>query len=133
MANGFIGKVDAWLDSFSKRNSGNLTKEQQLKMVVSNISLYCEKGDMKNIYFNSSVNCVDEKGNDLVQMLKEKGIKVQHGFSILKDASAMEEMSKLDGVVFIEQAGQSRYEDLEREIKLCREHGKTVIGLVVLS
>ena len=61
------------------------------------------------------MNCVDEKGNDL------------------KDASAMEEMSKLDGVVFIEQAGQSRYEDLEHEIKLCREHGKTVIGLVVLS
>ena len=102
-------------------------------MVVSNISLYCEKGDMKNIYFNSSVNCVDENGNDLVQMLKEKGIEVQHGFSLLKDASAMEEMSKLDGVVFIEEVGKSRYEDLEREIKLCKEHGKTVIGLVVLA
>lgn len=130
---GVVGKVDAWLDSLAKRNLGNLTKEQQLKMAVSNILLYCEKGNMKQIYLNSSINCLEEKAGELVQMLNERGITVKDGFSILQDASAMEEMSKADGVVFIEQAGKSRYEDLEREVKLCKEHEKTVIGLVVLS
>ena len=133
VAKGVVGKIDSWLDSLAKRNLGNLTKEQQLKMVVSNILLYCEKGNMKEIYLNSSVNCLEEKAGELLQMLTERGITVKDGFSILQDASAMEEMSKADGVVFLEQAGKSRYEDLEREVKLCREHEKTVIGLVVLS
>lgn len=130
---GAFGKLDAWLDSLSRRNIGNLTKEQQLKMVASNILLYCEKDNRKQIYLNSSVNCLEEKAGELVRMLEERGIEVKDGFSILQDASAMEEMSKTDGVVFMEEAGKSRYEDLEREVKLCKEHGKTVIGLVVLS
>lgn len=131
-AKGAAGKIDAWLDSLSKRNMGNLTKEQQIKMAASNILLYCEKGNMKEIYLNSSVNCV-EAADELIKLLKERGIAVKEGFSILQDALAMEEMSKADGVVFVEQAGKSRYEDLEREVKLCKEHEKMVIGLVVLS
>lgn len=131
-AKGAFGKLDAWIDSLAKRNFANLSKEQQLKMIASNISLYCEKGDMKHIYLNSSVNCTQEKTAELVQLLTEKGIEVKEGFSILRDAKAMEDMSRADGIVFFEQAGKSRYEDLEREIKLCREHGKMVIGMVVL-
>lgn len=107
-------------------------KEQKLKIIASNISLYCEKGDMKHIYLNSSVNCTQEKTAELVQLLTEKGIEVKEGFSILRDAKAMEDMSRADGIVFFEQAGKSCYEDLEREIKLCREDGKTVIGMIVL-
>ncbi|KSV59562.1 hypothetical protein [Acetivibrio ethanolgignens] len=131
-AKGALEKLDAWIDGLSKRNFPNLSKEQQLKMIVSNISLYCEKGAMKHIYLNSSVNCTQEKTAELVRLLSEKGIEVKEGFSILRDAKAMEDMSRADGIVFFEQAGKSRYEDLEREIKLCREHGKTVIGMVVL-
>lgn len=131
-ASGTFGKLDAWIDGFSRRNSRNLSKEQQIQMAVSNIALYCEKGDMKNIYFNSSVNCCEEKAGRLKELLKKKGVSVKDGFSILQDARAMEDMSKADGVVFLEQAEKSRYEDLEREIKLCREHGKAVIGLLVL-
>lgn len=131
-AAGAFGRLDAWIDSFSKRNYGNLTKEQQIEMVVSNISLYCEKGDMKTIYLNSSVNCTEEKGKEIKQLLKEKGLEVREGFSILQDAKALEDMSRADGVVFLEQAGKSRYEALQREVHLCKEHGKAVIGLVVL-
>lgn len=129
---GVFGKLDAWIEGLSKRSYANLTKNQQLEMIVSNISLYCERGDMKQIYLNSSVNCTQEKGADLVRMLTEKGIEVKEGLSILRDAKAMEDMSRSDGVVFLEQAGRSRYEELEREIRLCKEHGKTVIGMVVL-
>lgn len=127
---GIFGKLDAWIDGFSRRSYGNLSKEQQIKMVVSNITLYCEKGEMDNIYFNSSVNCTEEKAGSMAEMLKERGIAVKSGFSILQDASAMEDMSRADGVVFLEEAGKSRYEDLEREIRLCREHGKTIIGMI---
>lgn len=131
-AAGPFGKVDSWIDGFSRKDYRNLSKEQQLQMAVSNIALYCEKGGMKHIYFNSSVNCAGESTDALKEMLDRRGISVKDGFSILQDAKAMEDMTKADGVVFLEQAGKSQNEDLEREIKICREYGKTVIGLVVL-
>lgn len=129
---GIFGKLDAWIDGLAKRSYNDLSEEQQLQMIVSNIALYCEKGGMKNIYFNSSVNYQTDKEGRIIEMLSKRGVSVKTGFSILQDASSMENMNKTDGVVFLEKAEKSRYEDLEREIKVCKEHEKSVIGMVVL-
>lgn len=127
-----MNKIDRWIESFSKKSYGNLSKDQQIKMTVSNIALYCEKENMRKIYFNSSINCIEEKAGQIINLLKERGISVKTGFSILQDAAAIEEMSKAEGVVFFEQAGQSSYKEVEREIELCRKHDKAIIGMIVM-
>lgn len=129
---GVFGKLDRWIDGLAKRSYNDLSEEQQLLMVVSNIGLYCEKGGMKNIYFNSSVNSQTEKEDKIIKMLSQRGVSVNRGYSILQDASSMENMNKADGVVFFEQADKSQYEDVEREVKVCKEHEKVVIGMVVM-
>lgn len=129
---GIFKKIDAWIDGLSRKNYDNLSKEQQIEMAVSNISLYCEKGGMKTIFFNSSSNCSEERTERLKELLEERGFEVKEGFSILQDAKALEDMSRADGVVFLEQVGKSYYEDIRREINLCNEHEKNILGLVVL-
>lgn len=125
-------KLDLWLDKLSRRNYGNLSEEQQLKIIAAKVEMYCADRQMKQLYFNSSANCSGEKTARLAAMLQERDLTVKDGLSILQDAAAVEDMGRSDGVIFIEQAGTSRYEDMDREIRLCREHEKYVVGLVVI-
>ena len=71
--------------------------------------------------------------NAIVEKCKEKGIQLVSGNAIAYDANALEELAQIGSVVFIEKKRASLYDELYKEVALCKENDIDVIGMVVLG
>lgn len=121
-----------WL--FKKPYHG-MTTEEQMEMIVSEISIAAEKEQMNNIFITSAAMTEQSKEicKKVCERLVENGVNCSEGESILYDAQQVKKMADADGVVFVEQIDMSGVEEIAKEKEVSMRAHVRVIGCVVVE
>ena len=130
-----FGFVDAFLLKLQNAGKTKLSFEQEVQMICANIALDCQKNNNKKIVIASSVKSMIPEAvlEAVTKKCGEKGIEVTVVGMIAYDAQALETLAIVGNVVFIEKERTSLYDELYKEILLCKENGIYVAGMIVLG
>lgn len=126
--------VDDFILKLQNRNKKQLTKEQQIRMICSNLELACQKSAVDKLYFTGSeIEKMDQAVlAEIKKGLSSTGIQIYNGENISYDAKSLKEMAEVGYVVFVEQVGLSLYKEIEKEVKLARENSIDILGSIVI-
>lgn len=130
----FLSSVDKWLEKKQRKEKWTLEEEREL--ILTNLSVTCKKEKILKVFFTSSLHLDEENKKNIyyfVEKLEEIGIQAAFGENILRNAKAFEQMSEIENVIFIEKAGETRYETLEKQLTLCDEQGARILGMLMLE
>ncbi len=126
--------IDAFILSLKNRNKKKLTKEQQIKIIGSNLEITCKKADVDKLYLTGSeIEKADSQWiSEIKALLQAVGITVISGENVCYDAKSLKEMADVGYVVFMEKIDASLYREVENEIRLARENDIEIIGSIVI-
>lgn len=131
----FLSIVDEKLLAVKNRGKKKLSLEQQIKIVVTNIVLFCKQKEIFCIYMTGSE--YENADSSILKIIKEQisnqGIEVKEGGNIFYDAESLKLAAEVGNILFIEQKGQSIYNEIYNELYLAKEQNSCVLGVVVLT
>ncbi len=129
----FLSVIDDKLLSLKNRKKKYLTPKQQISVAAANIALSCKQQGIENIYMTGSEyeNADTETLNILKQELSNQNVKVKDGESIYYNVESLKEGTEIGNLLFIEQKGQSIYEEIANELTLANEQNSNVLGFIV--
>ncbi|MCI8483878.1 MAG: hypothetical protein HFH41_06015 [Lachnospiraceae bacterium] len=129
----FLPGVDAKLLAVKDRRRKKLSPDQQIKMVSANIALSCKQQGMDHIYLTGSEYEKADKNvlESLKQELMAQGVQIQEGGNIFYDAESLKQGTAIGNLLFVEQIGQSIYDEISNELNLAREQKSNILGIVV--
>lgn len=130
-----FSSVDSFIIRLRNGRNVQLTVEQQIQMICANIVLDCKKNGRQQVYVSSSAwEAISSVMIDMIgEKCAQKGIQVVKGEAIIYNAEALEEVAQIGSVVFIETTHVSYYDEIYKEMLLCKEHDIDVIGMIVLG
>ena len=69
----------------------------------------------------------------LKQELTAQNVKVSEGGNIFYDADSLKQGTEIGNILFMEEIGQSIYDEIFNELNLAKEQKNNIIGAVVLE
>ena len=130
----FFSSVDNWIEK--KLNKDRLPLEEQKKLLITNVVMTCKKENVKQVFVTSSTQLKDGYTaivQEILRGLQASGIETAFGECITCKAESLAQMGDMTKVIFVEQAGVTRYSSLENEMVLCADQSVEILGAVVLS
>jgi len=130
-----FGFVDRAILNVEHMGKKKLTFAQEVGMLCANILLNCEKKQTKEVFLASSAaeHIPEAVMQAVVEQCTQRNIKVVTGKDIAYDAATLEKLVKVGYVVFIEKERVSLYDEMYKEILLCKEHDVDIIGMAVVG
>lgn len=130
----FLSVIDDKLLAIKNRRKKKLSVEQQVKVIAANISLSCKQQGIENIYMTGSEyeNADTATLDMLKQELTSQNIQVKEGGNIFYDAESLKQGTEIGNMIFVEQTGESIYDEISNELNLAREQKNQILGVVVL-
>lgn len=130
----FLSAIDDKILALKNRKKKKMTAEQQMRILSANIALSCKKQNIDCIYLTGSeYDKIDKTVLDkLKKELAVQHIKVKEGGSISYDAVSLQSGIEIGHILFIEQVGQSIYDEIYNEINLIKEQHSDILGFIVL-
>lgn len=130
-----FGFVDGWIHKLEHRRTKSLTFEEQLQMICSNIKVQSRQNNGERIYLSGSImeQIPENILKQMTEKCQEKGIQLIVGESIVYNALELEKSADIGKVVFIEQKKCSLYDEIYKEVELCRENNIDVVGMIILE
>lgn len=127
--------LDSLLIKWKDRNVKQISQEQRIRIVSSNLEVACKQAGVEQIYITGSEfeKQQDKSLEQIWKGLSESGIRVCKGTNVVYDAKAIKEMAEIGNVVFVEQVGVSLYAEVEKEMKAAKDNGIQIIGSVIIS
>lgn len=131
----FLSIIDDRLLALKNRRKKKLTLEQQIKILAANISLICKEQDIGCVYMTGS----DYENIDaailgmLRKELSAQNLQFKEGGNIFYDAESLKRCAEVGNILFVEQQGQSIYDEISNELNLAREQNRNILGIVVLG
>lgn len=127
------GKIDKLINKIFKVND-NFNEAEKLQMVCTNIEIAAEKNDMKRIYLASVSNTeeIENMKQMILKFMEASSLKIVAGNSIITDSESLKEMVCSDGIVLVEQIRKSDFEEIGKEINICKNNDKVIIGSVII-
>ncbi|MBR5564892.1 MAG: hypothetical protein IKW08_01875 [Roseburia sp.] len=133
-------RIFSFIDEFIAKVQSGAPKglfyyERQIQMICTNIAIACKKNEQQKVYLAGSMlqEIPEEILEDIVKQCAKKGIEIVEGFDIVYNANALETLEMIGTVVFLEKKRTSFYDEIYKEILLCRENGIQVMGIVVVG
>ena len=131
----FMSVIDKKILAVKNRRKKYLPLEKQIKVVAASIALSCKQEGIDCVYMTGSEY---EKADAAVlerikKELSDQKIKVRDGENISYDAASLQACIETGNIVFVEQKGQSIYDEIYREINLAKEQKGNILGAVVLE
>lgn len=130
-----FGFVDDWIYRIKNRNITILTEDQEYHIILSRILLKAKKETAKEVYLIGTVpECFAD--NSLVlrltEELRKQGVTLTKGNHIGYDSEMLLKVSETGYVIFWEETGVSKYQEIIREVMLCKEQNVNILGSIVL-
>lgn len=128
---GFIDKLFEKLRHFNQRY---FETEEALDMVAANIRIAMQRADAKRVMITGAVSGEEEKkvAEALADRLKKDGIEIVCESPVLYNAESLEKLVATGYVVLVEKAEKSLYQEVAREIEICKQQEVNLIGSVVV-
>lgn len=118
-----------------KKAYHNLSEDEQIQLILSEIQVSAEKENMENVFITSA--SVTERSKqicrEICNAVNEKGISCTVGKSMVYDPQTIKQAACSDGVVLVEQIDESRYDEIAKEKELCSKYHVPIIGCVVVE
>ena len=130
----FLGAIDGWLTRL-QHHGEEPNEERGLQLAVSSVELLCKRLEQNTVYITGTgvKSAEDAFVQKLAAQLSRNGLTVQTGVSVTEDAASLEQMVHCGCVLFVEEAGRTRYHAFEELVALCRMQGTVILGAVVLA
>ena len=127
--------IDRWIDALRNRNKRQFTGEQSLELAATAVKISAQKQELDTICLmgcdlKAGAETVCEK---LKEMLAQENISVMILDNVLYDAGAMEKLGGAKGVVLVEKAASTMYDEITRELELVSRQGTKVLGGIVVE
>lgn len=130
----FLSVIDDKLLAIKNRRKKKLTAKQQVSVITANIALSCKQQGIACIFMTGSE--FESADATILAMLKQElsaqGIQVKEGGNIFYDAESLKQGTEIGNILFIEQKGQSIYDEISNELNLANEQKNNILGFVVL-
>jgi len=130
----FLSIVDDRLLALKNRRKKKIILEQQIKILSANIALSCKQQGINHIYMTGSeYEHLDVATLNLLKKeLYAQNIQVKEGGNIFYDAESLKQGTEIGNMLFVEQTGQSIYDEISNELNLAKEQNNYILGVVVL-
>lgn len=111
------------------------SKDEKIQILGTKIKIFIEKNKIKNICIVTSTKSkkIDWISEKLINFFKENDINCAYEQDILYNAQALERFTGAEGVIFIEQIGKSLVDEINQEMKYCKEYQVTDIGFILVE
>jgi len=131
----FFGFIDSWLLNLRRSNLHHFENNEVVEMMYVGIKLVAQKEESKKIYITGAglSQCDNPLLEQVISKLKKDGIQVEIGKSILYYADALERLCKIGTVVFLEKAGESMYQEIQKEVEICTQQGICLLGAILME
>lgn len=129
------GFLDKWVDSLRHYGKRKFTAEQSMELAFAAIKIATVKNGLNHICLmgcNMSAGA-DKVCESLKAALEKEQISVRVLNNVLYDAEAMEKMDTMQGVVLVEKAGSTLYNEVASELKLLKRQDITVLGGIIVE
>ena len=131
----FLGIVDQWIWVLRNRNKRKFTEEEAIKLATVAVKMKAEREALDSVYI---IGCnLKERTISVCEQLKESlaqnKIQVSVLNNVLYDAQAMNDLENAKGVVLVERAGSTFYEEISQELELLNRQGIIVLGGIIVE
>lgn len=127
--------VDRWIDALRNRNKRQFTREQSLELAATAVKISAGKQGLDTICFmgcdlKAGAEAVCRKLKDILEVEK---FTVMILDNVLYDAEAMEKLESVKGIVLVEKAASTMYDEITRELELVSRQGIKVLGGIIVE
>ncbi len=124
-----------FLQRLRDHGSEEISATQALNVASVNIRSLIEKKSLSSLCIvGSNINEFSQAVCDnLISNLSNDALQIGVADNILTDASALKTFGSYDGIVLLEKAGQSKYDDIKKELQLIASQEKALLGMVVME
>lgn len=127
--------IDKWIDNLRHYGKRKFSAEQSMELAFAAVKIAAVKNGMNNICL---MGCNLSAGagsvcESLKAALEKEGIIVTILDNVLYNAEAMEKVDAMTGVVLVEKAGSTLYNEIASELALLKRQEIEVLGGIVVE
>lgn len=130
-----FGFVDQFILKLWKGKRRQFTTEETLDMIAAGICISASKFESKKVFITGCN--ISDREKDYINKIKKKlekdGLEVAYGNNMIYNPESLLAMSKSEGVVLMETAKNSTYQEIAKEMELLLAQGNKIIGAVVMK
>ena len=117
------------------RNKRKFSEEEAVKLAAAAVKLNVERDALHSVYL---IGCdMKERTVSVCEKLTESlgrdDIQVNVLNNVLYDAQAMSNLENAKGVVLVERAGSTLYDEITQELELLNRQGIKVLGGIIVE
>lgn len=130
-----FGFIDERIKAFRSGSKRRFPREDAVRLSAAAIKLAVTKGGLHTVHFvgcdlkNQTAAVCDE----LKAILNKDHIEVKVLDNILYDAGTLEELSGAEGVILVERAGKTMYDEILQELEVMKRQEIPVLGGIVVE
>ena len=127
--------VDQWIDNLRHYGKRKFTAEQSMELAFAAVKIAAQKNQLNSICLmgcNLSAGAGAVCAN-LKAALEQEAINVTVLDNVLYDAEAMEKVDAMTGVILVEKAGSTLYNEVASELALLKRQDIAVLGGIVVE
>lgn len=130
-----FGFIDERIKAFRSGSKRRFPREDAVRLSAAAIKLAVTKGGLHTVHFvgcdlkNQTAAVCDE----LKAILNKDHIEVKVLDNILYDAGTLEELSGAEGVILVERAGKTMYDEILQELGVMKRQEIPVLGGIVVE
>lgn len=127
----FLGGIDKWLTRIFYGRESSFEVEKRVEMLCASLRIRLQKEEIGDLYITGA----SDKNKDLVKAICKgmgKDIKVSSGGSVVYDEKSLQQLSASKAVLFVETAGDSRFDEIQKELELAKQSKVNVMGYVLV-
>lgn len=127
--------VDRWINDLRHYGKRKFSAEQSMELAFAAVKIAAVKNGMNNICL-MGCNLAAGAGNvceSLKAALEKEGIAVTVLDNVLYNAETMEKIDQVTGVVLVEKAGSTLYNEITRELELLKRQEIAVLGGIIVE
>ena len=116
-------------------NSRQFTTEEAITLASTAVKMAAKNRTLKEVYLLGCNVTGDtlQKCEQISKNLYEESICVQILSNVLYDAEAMEKLENAKGIVLVETAGSTMYEEVVKELQLMSRQNICVLGGILVE
>lgn len=132
---GKVSGLDKVLVGIKNRHKKQLSSEESLDILVSNIELTCKNKKISQIYLTGTE--IEKADSELIQQiidrLKHAEIEVIYGENICYHSASLRKLVEVGTAVIVEEVQISIYKEIAKEIMIIREQKVDIIGCIGIN
>ena len=128
----FLGVIDRLITKWFYGREGEFEFTKRLDMLATGIEISMAKEGFAKVYLTGASEKADGIIKEIKERLKDK-CTVESGECIIYNPGSLKECSGADAVVFVEAAGDSRFEEVAKELELAKQSKVKVMGFVLVQ